>query len=100
MFRGSTTPSINCPGILSVSETVFIVIYRHYTHPSSADHNFRTFPLLYILIHIDYRSHNNNHAQTEEKERGILQYFGLKALNNMLILNLFEFKIERSIMFL
>ena len=40
------------------------------------------------------------HAQTELKERGILQYFGLKALNNMLILNLFEFKIERSIMFL
>ena len=89
MFRGSSTPpSINCPGILSVSETVFIVIYRHYKLSSSyllaaaADHNKQSLP------------------QKERRERGILQYFRLTALNNMLILNLFEFKIERSIMFL
>ena len=49
MFRGSSTPpSINCPGILSVSETVFIVIYRHYKLSSyflaAADHNKQSLP--------------------------------------------------------
>ena len=90
MFRGKAAQAINCHAILSVSETVFIVIYRHYKllFSSSADDDEHK-KKFYLTT-----------GREERIERGILQCLRLIALNNMLILSLFEFKIERSIMFL
>ena len=89
MFRGKAAQAINCHAILSVSETVFIVIYRHYKllfSSSGDDEHKKNF---YLTTGIE-----------ERMERGILQCLRLIALNNMLIFSLCEFKIECSIMFL
>ena len=89
MFRGKAAQAINCHAILSVSETVFIVIYRHYKLLFSSSGDDERKKKFYLTT-----------GREERMERGILQCLRLIALNNMLILSLFEFKIERSIMFL
>ena len=91
MFRGKAAQAINCHAILSVSETVFIVIYRHHKllFSSSGDDEQKKKVLF-----------NHSTGRKERMERGILQCLRLIALNNMLILSLCEFKIKRSIMFL